>query len=422
MTAEHDDARTALSQRATSFVDWRARLDREQTAPVIAIAGSRGKTSVLRIVESVFKVAGARSASWSNRGVEITGEGQRGELGPWARALTRLNAGGLDVAVREVDWATLQVVDSTERTYPIVAVTNLCGNSEACLATPETLLARKALTRLKSSISSTGRLILNANDFEVSEVMAQASDQRFLVGVSPDAPALRRHLMRGGDACWIEKSDLVSCEAGQLVPIVNMADLPWAREGGIPFAVLNALFAIAIARSCGLPSEIVASGLMEHVARPESMPGSFNVFDTGNATIVVDRPMPSWFLRSCLRATANLGDGRQVRIVGPMLGVSDDDLTEVGRLLGRHSGVIVVHGAWETERSSLFRHGAAANEVPPIFLQALDERVAIQQGLEMLRSDDVMLVLAENAPAAVRLVTSRVRRRLTVERHTVGVA
>jgi hypothetical protein len=152
------------------------------------------------------------------------------------------------------------------------------------------------------------------------------------------------------------------------------------------------------------------------------MPGSFNVFDNGNSTIVIDRPMPSWFLRSCLRATANLGLGRQIRIVGPMENVATDDLAEVGRLLGRHNGVVIMHGPWEAERLTLFRQGAAANEVPPIFLQATDERRAIQQGIEMLRSDDVLLILAENAPAAVRLVTSRIRRRSTIESRSVGVA
>ena len=37
------------------------------------------------------------------------------------------------------------------------------------------------------------------------------------------------------------------------------------------------------------------------------MPGSFNVFDVGSATIVVDRPMPSWFLRSL---TSSLRESR----------------------------------------------------------------------------------------------------------------
>ena len=129
----------------TGFAEWRARLDRQRVAPVVAVAGSKGKTSVLRAVESIFRAGGYRFATWTDRGVEIEGERQRGELGPWSRALTRLAAGGLDIAFQELDWATVPTVSAPGAKYPIVAVANLCANSEACFFTPETLQARRAL-------------------------------------------------------------------------------------------------------------------------------------------------------------------------------------------------------------------------------------------------------------------------------------
>ena len=75
--------------------------------------------------------------------------------------------------------------------------------------------------------------------------------------------------------------------------------------------------------------------------------------------------MPSWFLRISLRAAAGLGSGRLVRVVGPMTSVADDDLLEVGRLLGRGGGVLLVHGAWGENRYQALRQGAAVNQVPP---------------------------------------------------------
>jgi hypothetical protein len=140
------------------------------------------------------------------------------------------------------------------------------------------------------------------------------------------------------------------------------------------------------------------------------MPGSFNVFTLGSATIIVDRPMPSWFLRSSLRATMNLGSGRQIRLAGPMNEVSTDDLLEVGRLLGRNGGVLITHGIWAPERLEQFRQGAAGNTVPPIFLQAGDERTAVLQALNMLRAKDVLLTLAEDPPSTVSLIQRHVRR------------
>lgn len=86
-----------------SFASWRSRLDRERITPVVGVAGSRGKTSVIRALESILRTANLRFAVWTDGGVEIEGERQHGELTAWTRVLTRAAAGGLDVAVREID-------------------------------------------------------------------------------------------------------------------------------------------------------------------------------------------------------------------------------------------------------------------------------------------------------------------------------
>ncbi|MBA3450964.1 MAG: hypothetical protein H0T18_07115 [Chloroflexia bacterium] len=162
--------------------------------------------------------------------------------------------------------------------------------------------------------------------------------------------------------------------------------------------------------------------MIGHDPRPESMPGSFNVFDVGTSKVIVDRPMPSWFLRMTLRAAAGLGAGRQIHVIGPMTDISSDDLLEIGRLLGRGGGIMIVHGNWGHERLRLLRQGAAANDVPPIILQAADERSAIHQGMAMLRANDVMLVLAVDASMVIRLIASSIRRHRNGFPQTAGAA
>jgi hypothetical protein len=90
--------------------------------------------------------------------------------------------------------------------------------------------------------------------------------------------------------------------------------------------------------------------------------------------------------------------------------IVNEDLAEVGRLLGRNGGVLIAHGAWPTERLEQLRQGVAGNAVPPIFLQASDERTAVQQAMNMLRANDVLLVLAEDPEATVNLIQRRLRR------------
>lgn len=396
--------------RPGSFIAWRGHQDREQVPPVIAIAGSRGKTSVLRAAEAIFAHASLRTASRSSGGVEIEGESQRGEISPWARALTRLRTGGIDVAFQEIDWVTVQATAQAEMAFPVLAVTNLCANSDACLATPETVLARKALVRMKAGMPGDGQLVLNAHDFALADQDGELSASHYLVGMTPDAPMLRRHLAKGGNACYLDNHAVVLAEKGRPFTLLLTSQVSWFRNESIPFAVQNGLMAAAIARACGISSDLIAAGLASYAPRASAMPGSFNVFEVGPAAIIVDRPTPSWFLRTTIRGVAAMGHRRQVRVVGPMLNVPTSDVNEVGRLLGRQSGAVIMHGDWPYDRLGLFKLGVAMNDVPPVILQITDERQAILQGLEMLRADDALLVLAENAPGAVRLIASQTRR------------
>jgi hypothetical protein len=60
--------------------------------------------------------------------------------------------------------------------------------------------------------------------------------------------------------------------------------------------------------------------------------------------------------------------------------------------------------------------------VPPIFLQALDERTALQQALNMLRAKDVLLILAEDPPTTVSLIQRHLRRLSPSSRNDANVA
>ena len=408
--------------RQGSFLRWRGQLDREDVPPVIAIAGSRGKTSVLRAAEAIFAASHLRTATRSSGGVEIEGESQRGEISPWARALTRLRTGGLDVAFQEIDWVTVQATALQELAFPVLAVTNLCVNNDDCLATPETILARKSLARIKEGLPGNGHLILNAHDFSLADGDGEVAPTHYLVGMTPEAPMLRRHLEKGGNACFIQNHAVVLAARGQSTQVMETRAVPWFRNESIPFSMQNGLMAAAIAHACGITISTIRAGLTEYVPHAASMPGSFNVFDAGPASVVIDRPTPSWFLRTSIRGAAGLGNRRQIRVIGPMLSVPTSDMNEVGRLLGRQSGAIIMHSDWPYDRLGLFKLGVAMNDVPPVMLHAADERRAILQGLGMLRADDVLLVLAENPAVAVRLVGRQVRRIEEAQHQPPGAA
>lgn len=385
-----------------SFPAWRRSVDAAGLPAVVAVAGSRGKSTVVRMLDGILSTAGLRTALWTDRGVEVGGRRQAGELVPWSRALARVARGELDIAIQELEWTTVHAVGLPAATYPIAAVTNLCVNSDACLIQTETVLARRALERVKQAAGS-GVLVLNGEDFAVAGGVSADNRRHLLVGSSADAPLIRAHLLGGGRGAWSADGALRVGDARHSSSVGRIGDLDVALGGAIGFQIMNALTAAALARACGIDSAAIARALAAFRPSPRDLPGSFNLVRREEVTFVVDRPAPPWFLRAGLRAISHIPSRRIVTVVGEMVDVETDDLPEVGRLLGRAGGALVLSEKGATpERRALLRGGIGSNDVPPLIIRVGTERQAINRALAMAQAGDLVLMLLANPLPALR--------------------
>lgn len=390
-----------------SFDDWRQRVRRAGSVPVIAVAGSRGKSTVIRVVDAILTAAGLRTATWTNEGVEINGRRQRGELVPWSRALSRLAEGRLDVAIQELDWATLHAVGLPEGIYPIIAVTNVCVNNEECLIHDDARRALRSIPSLLSAVHPEGVAIINGEDHALAGEDVHFNSPAILVAPSPETPLLRGHLRDGGSAAWLNSGSVAIGTGDAYRHLLDPKHSPVTLDGEATFQLVNAMVAESVATAAGIDAETIERSLSQLKLDPGSLPGSFNVLRAAERTIVVDRPDPSWFLRPVLRAVRDIRQHRLITVAGEMAKAPSLDLPEVGRLIGRTSAAVILHSHDQNdaaERSDLLRQGIAMNDVPPVIVHATTERRAINRALKMAREGDVVLILADNAPASVRQV------------------
>ena len=102
----------------SSFRSWRAGVVRSGRLPIIAVAGLRGKTTIIRLLDHIIKTAGHKTALWTSTGVEINGRPQVGELGAWKEALGRVMDGDVSVAIQELEWATVLAAGLPPGFYP----------------------------------------------------------------------------------------------------------------------------------------------------------------------------------------------------------------------------------------------------------------------------------------------------------------
>lgn len=389
-----------------TFRQWQQRCYDHRIPPVIAVAGSRGKSTVVRLLQSIFDEAGIQSAIWTDFGIEINGRRQSREIAGWNRALARLTERSLDVAVQELDWNLVAAVGLPHATYAIGAITNLCNNNNTCLETPEGQLARNALPRVAQAIHSSGFICLNGEDYALEHVAMLSTAEPIVVARSDSAPLLRQHRDRCGTSLWIDDTQtIVGGVDGASMSVLNIDDVPLCLEGTASFEQTNILIACAAALATGIGPEIIKDALLKFEPSLDYLPGSFTVHQVGSIQTFVDRTMPSWFLKPVLRAVNPHSKKRQITVIGGLATLPDDDVFEVGRLLGRTHGAVIHHGQVNDDKYNAFKRGIAHNNYPPVLVGLPTERRAINRVQGAMRTGDVILFLCDGDPGpALRAV------------------
>lgn len=397
---------TELRDLPPSFRHWQKRCIELGLPPVIAVAGSRGKSTVVRMLQGVFELAGVQSAIWTDFGVEINGRRQTREIAGWNRALRRLTERSLDVAVQEMDWGVVSAIGLPQATYPIGVITNLCNNAARCRHTDTGRTALKALPRVIDSIHPDGFISINGEDYDIERAVRNAAARPVVVAKSDAAPLLRQQRDAGGIHLWLEPDgSVVWGNAGDRREIVNVRDVPICLDGNASFEHTNVMLTCAAGLATGIGTDIIHQALTTFEPTADKLPGSFSVRGVGQVTAVVDRMMPSWFLKPILRAANPLGRRRQITVAGGLDKVPSGDVFELGRMLGRYAGAVIHHGDVDKERLDAFRRGIARNDYPPVLIHLPTERRAINRAMRAVRADDVVLFLCADEPGpAIRAV------------------
>jgi len=367
---------------------------------MVVIAGSRGKTIVGSILESILREAGLSVAFWSSNGVDIQGIRQRGELGPWQDVEQRLDEGSLEIAIREVDWATAATLATGPR-LPMVAVTNVCANREDCIAAGDAMLANAAMPALLTAVVGQGWLVLNGEDLAVSADLVGTSHNRLLVTMGLESPAIEHHLQHSGNLAWLADNRLLVAIQGEAVELGSRFAIASALDGIANFLVFDALMAASLARVLGIGPSAIRRGLARFVSDPDFTPGSFNILSTGNSVLVLDQPAASWFLRPVLRALRDYHRARLLTVFSGLRGTMREDTAEIGRLLGRISNILIVSDdeVDDAERIALAMEGARKNAVPPVLIPVTSEVEGVRRAMGLARPKDVIYVLSDDSAA-----------------------
>lgn len=400
------------SQSASTFRAWQRDTFARGILPVIGITGGRGKSTVVRMLEAIFQQANLRIATWTDLGIEIRGRRQRGEISGWSLALARLSEGTIDVAIQELHWSTINAIGLPSGSYPVVGITNTSTDIDTDHANGDDPAIRAAVKATQAAHVD-GCLVINGDAYPLIDMLSDLPTRAMLTAHSNDAPGLRKHLARGGSGAWVDSRVMVMGTEDRTWPVMPVHAIPSSLSGSAQFEVSSALIAATIGSAVGIDLKTVADGLRTFQSDDSQLPGSFNVYDMHGYRSVVDSIAPSWHLKALLRAINPGNRRRQITVLGDLSQLPASDIHEVGRLLGRSPGAIIVHSNEEIDLIQQLRKGIAANDYPPLVVYLTTERRALNRALKTVRADDVMLVLTGEDPGPANRMLKRSMNRAT---------
>ncbi|MBX5444494.1 hypothetical protein [Sphaerobacter sp.] len=379
---------------------------RTRALPLVGVAGTRGKSTTVWLLDAMLTTAGRSTGLWSSTGVYVRGVRQPGELGPWSRVLAAVGSGELDVALQELETPLVTSVGLPEGIYPLAGITTLCGNNEDCLLSPEFSSGALAQAIVARAVRPDGLLVLNADDMAVLEAASQTKATTVLFALHPDNPALRRHLEQGGCGVWVADGSVVVGDALDQRAVVRVDEARFTLDGALIFQVQNLLCSVALAVALDVPDAAIREAVRAFSPDPVRLPGSCNIFHKRGATIVLDTARQVWTLKSLIRGIRHQPHRRTIIVAGFFSHLPEDQIVDAGRLLGRLGGVVILHQETERPIVELLKTGIAQNEIPPLVLAMPTEQQAFAHAFRMLSEGDLCLLITDDVQNAVDAVTS----------------
>jgi len=203
-------------------------------------------------------------------------------------------------------------------------------------------------------------------------------------------------------------------QQGRMQVKLPLAQVPLTRNGQIGFQTENVMAAIGAAWAVGIAWDDIARGLASFISDVQGVPGRFNLFDVGGATVIADYGHNPDAIRALADTIHEMPARSRTVVISGAGDRRDDDIRRQTRILGNVFDHVVLYedacqrGRSEGEVVALLREGLnEAHQVKEIE-EIKGEFLAIDTALAKLQPGDICLILVDQVEEALAHIQQRV--------------
>lgn len=401
--------------------------------PVIAVTGTNGKTTTVRMVSHILKGTGRRVGMTSTDGIMVDERlVVRGDSSGPRSARMVLQNPEVEFAVFEVARGGLLREGLGYERHDVGVVLNVTADHLGShgVDTLDDLAYVKQI--VVEAVPRGGYSVLNADDPLVAKMAAASLGEVIWFSMDPENETVASHVARDGWAVVLEETDegetIVIRQGSRTLPLCPVRRIPATFRGRARMMTANALAATAAATAAGIHLHDIRQGLLTFTPSYPVAPGRLNVVEVGGVTVVVDYAHNPAGLRSLGEFIDNLASPgpsgaivarRRIGVVAVPGDRRDQDMIEMGEIASDYFDRIIV-------REDLDLRGREPGETANLVMSGIeaqmkagkgrtrtaevvhDEIESVQRALNRAHDGDVVVLCVDRLDEVWELLEPRV--------------